>query len=490
LTFEFILHPSLPRLAWCAHVRRGRKTVEVYHGPWVETSADWFVEGAWTGPFCRGGVAEADHAIGTAGRAERDRVVFCSPTNLSDRIHTVRVDDDLYASNSMAFLLQTTEDAPDPFHLNYMEDRRRQQTAGIKRPDKRLPTALGRQVVLHDYCNVAVGPDLSIQRMEKPGTPPPVSYGDYVGRLDATIASLLANAADPLRKHRRYRPVATLSRGYDGNALAVLLRRHGAREAMTFVDTLDDDGTEIGETLGYDVTRYIAREFLKVRGGVEAEFLAVPWGSDVVLAVCAEQLEGALLISGRHGDIVLTTRAPGGEGLTGFRVNPLAGASLSEFRLRVGFLQFVPLFVGALHPRSLHAISVSPEMKPWSVGGPYDRPILRRILEEAGIPRASFGQRKHGSSHYLVKRPQDMSADSVPDFLAFLESMPPIPLRERFSRRFLEMVQRIRVRIVRGSPAIRAAIGVPAPTTTLDMERLFHWAFARVRTRYDMPKSN
>jgi len=34
------------------------------------------------------------------------------------------------------------------------------------------------------------------------------------------------------------------------------------------------------------------------------------------------------------------------------------------------------------------------EMAPWRLGSDYDRPIPRRILEEAGIPRQLFGTRK------------------------------------------------------------------------------------------------
>jgi hypothetical protein len=33
-------------------------------------------------------------------------------------------------------------------------------------------------------------------------------------------------------------------------------------------------------------------------------------------------------------------------------------------------------------------------MRPWSVGGSYDRPIARRIIEQAGVPRKEFGERK------------------------------------------------------------------------------------------------
>ena len=35
-------------------------------------------------------------------------------------------------------------------------------------------------------------------------------------------------------------------------------------------------------------------------------------------------------------------------------------------------------------------------MKPWSVAKSYDRPIARRIAEEAGVPRHLFGQVKKG----------------------------------------------------------------------------------------------
>lgn len=41
-------------------------------------------------------------------------------------------------------------------------------------------------------------------------------------------------------------------------------------------------------------------------------------------------------------------------------------------------------------------MSMSAEMTPWSVGGHYDRPIARRIIEEAGVERGQFANRKFG----------------------------------------------------------------------------------------------
>jgi hypothetical protein len=40
----------------------------------------------------------------------------------------------------------------------------------------------------------------------------------------------------------------------------------------------------------------------------------------------------------------------------------------------------------------------SGEMRPYQVGGRYDRPVPRRIAEEAGVPRGSFGTEKKAAS--------------------------------------------------------------------------------------------
>lgn len=41
-------------------------------------------------------------------------------------------------------------------------------------------------------------------------------------------------------------------------------------------------------------------------------------------------------------------------------------------------------------------VTVEEDMKPWTLGNSYDRPIPRRILEEFGIERNAFGQKKYG----------------------------------------------------------------------------------------------
>ena len=58
-------------------------------------------------------------------------------------------------------------------------------------------------------------------------------------------------------------------------------------------------------------------------------------------------------------------------------------------------------------------------MRPWSVGGGYDRPIPRRIAEEAGVPRQHFGQRKMGGT----RRPFGLMAASREDFQKFRDQL-------------------------------------------------------------------
>jgi hypothetical protein len=61
------------------------------------------------------------------------------------------------------------------------------------------------------------------------------------------------------------------------------------------------------------------------------------------------------------------------------------------------------------------------EMAPWSIGGEYDRPIPRRIVEEAGVERDSFGQSKKAVAVWYGKEESKniMKDESIRDFESF-----------------------------------------------------------------------
>jgi hypothetical protein len=71
---------------------------------------------------------------------------------------------------------------------------------------------------------------------------------------------------------------------------------------------------------------------------------------------------------------------------------------MTEFRLSAGFINCAVPFWGARHIHQVVAISRHPSMKPWDVPGDYSRPICRRIIESAGVPRAAFGRKKLAGS--------------------------------------------------------------------------------------------
>ena len=75
---------------------------------------------------------------------------------------------------------------------------------------------------------------------------------------------------------------------------------------------------------------------------------------------------------------------------------------LSESHLHQGYIPVPMTSYGIRHWTDLFRISNSDEMKPWSIGGDYDRLIPRRILEEKGLPRESFGMKKYGAEFFYA----------------------------------------------------------------------------------------
>jgi hypothetical protein len=82
------------------------------------------------------------------------------------------------------------------------------------------------------------------------------------------------------------------------------------------------------------------------------------------------------------------------------RADP-SGLALSDWLLLSGFLHCPLAFFGGRNLDQIYRISLSDEMKPWSIGGKYDRPICRRIVEQEGIPREMFGRDKKAASVVL-----------------------------------------------------------------------------------------
>ncbi len=410
MKFEFQCLPSLPKLAWGARLRKDEPVLRVLHGPQVEIREDDFFEGAWDGPFETFRFDQAATVAGSGARLENGHVVFCGPSHVYERFFSVRVDDGLFVSNSLAFLLALSGERLDPHHRHYYWDFLDFLRIGIKVKQKFLRLQGARFIEFHDACNLRIDPDLTATRIEKPMPPAPEEFAGYRWFLERTLKAMIANASHEQRRWR-YRPVTMLSQGYDSTAVSALASSVGCREAVTFgrsggkTGYEDDSGAAIAPHLGLNVTEYERSDFEKLSDFRPDEFYIEPWGADRAMAVMEQQIAGSLLLSGRGANNLWPREGGPGWGFLSDTGLPdlqdpdkeqLAGGALGEFRLRTGFIDFPPGSSGAIHGPAIHAIGRSKALMPWSLGSAYDKPIARRIAEEASVPRHLFGQSKKG----------------------------------------------------------------------------------------------
>lgn len=426
----------------------------VDHGPWVETRKDCFFSAAWSGTL---GEARPDEAVvccGTGARLDSGVCIFFASSHPGDRLYLKQEPDGVVISNSLTYLLVATDDEPAPNIFMYSETFMIFAGQGIRREERSVPTRCG-QIEVYECCNLEFGRDLKPGWRAKPAPPPPSGYEQYISLLETHLESVLANASDETRIVS-YSPVANISTGYDSAFAAALARKQGVAEAITFCEEIPgipaaDDGSPIAETLGINVHKFARRGYPSSERFPEAEFLSCPPGWESPMGATEGVLAGKVNINGYYGGIVLgTDRSKIASDLAQKPITT-AGMNTWEYRLRIGCLDFSLFYTGWQHARAVQAISTSEAMLPWSIGGGYDRPIARRTLEGAGVPRELFGQVKRiGAAEFLTTEDQFRPATWA-DIEKFID-----------------------------------CFTTTHPTPALATERyLYHWGFHRTRERYD-----
>ena len=505
MRFQLLHHPTLPCLAWCARVTRGRDTVPVLHGSQVEAGPGFFVDGAWDRAFGALGFDTATAFTGTGGKTVADGVLFSPPSHPLERLFCLRLSGSLLFSNSLVFLLSQADDGLDLDHPDYQFDVLRHYRAGLRGPPKELVTAHGRRVLVLDR-NARVTADLELSLLDRNHGRAPRSYREFAGVLEETVGRVMANAEDPARS-RPYRSLSAVSRGYDSAAVSVLAARAGCERAVTFVRSghrtaetvqyLDDDGSAIGRRLGMDVRAFERHDAVtKAPVGPQEQYVNVYHSTEREFVMLGEELEGSLFMTGRHGEQFWN--------LDPWSSHPwffdpcsvsLAGAASTERRLRMGYLNFpVPYVLGVFAP-ALNRIGRSEEMAPWRIGGSYDRPLARRILEDADVPRDWFGQVKMGGSgddpaHRQIQEPW------LEDFETFYRERVDGRIRSRLVERWPDRpTPWARGKMSPLERWMRTRPGVRALSPSVLGNRLhhryrckylytFHWGFEGLRERY------
>jgi len=412
-------------LAWCARVDRESDAVSVLHGSGVETQPQGFVEGAWNDSFASLNFTDATVVCGTGGILEHDRVRFSASTDQSGPLFSVAKAGSVYVSNSPAFVMAVAGELPDDIYPFYPYDLLRIYQQGLYCPHGLLRLQSSASLGVHFYTMISVDPRGSVTFDTHRLCEAPQDYESYKKLLLEGVSKVIENAADPTRR-RRYRPLVSLSKGYDSTATAVLARSAGCTEALTFIDTRQEDpnldsGADNAQYLGMTCKVYGRWQYLHLDRCAEAEFGYVSIASTAPLAVAEDQLAGRVLLGGEAGDAVWhPERAKACVEMTRPWIRHTMMLSAIEFRLRVGYYILSPACIAARHNGAIHDIATSAEMQPWSVGGDYDRPIPRRIAEEAGLARNRFGTRKLASAHSHLIYPRRFSEKALNDYRRFV----------------------------------------------------------------------
>jgi hypothetical protein len=401
---------SLPKLAWVAEVDRTSGIVTLLHGPLVEVRPNFFIEGVWNGPFQDGDFGETDCVFGTGGILGEDSIRFVTSAATTDYLYYSEDGGQVTVSNSLPLLLGYIDDFLDPQYLEYPEicD---SIMDGIIHYRRDIPTKRAK-VRRQMYRNLDVSRE-NVSESDKRMPPRFVCFKDYRDYLRDNYALIVANARDRARA-QALEIWSTQSKGYDSTAMNAIARCHGIDKVFTItkaksVDYLahqdegelsDDDGGEICELLGLPCIQLNRRAFTKEFDQEYLYYCGLHHNQDANLEEISKHVSKVgLLLTGTLGEMWYTKACLGKRAFLDSELRrwDLGGHGMAELRLVVGFIHLPFPYIGARRREDIVNITESSEMDSWRLGNKYDRPIPRRIAEEAGIPRHAFGQSKMGS---------------------------------------------------------------------------------------------
>ena len=424
MALRFVPIDTLPGLAWCACLEQGRDVMTLYHGPNVETHSRGFVEGAWNGDYEAFDLASATVFCGTGGVREGDRIKFLAGTDRLSPIFSVVKPGRVFVSNSPAFAMSLADVVPDNIYPFYDYDFIPIWRAGLCRLGGRVRLRSSNALGVHFLGMVTVDRNATVRFEAGPLPEAPGDFAAYRSLLLAGLRDVFENAQAAGRR-TTYRPLAGISRGYDSCATAALSAQAGCRDAFTLVGyrrscPQEDSGTENARRLGMNCTEYDHWQYLKMDGRVEAE-CALFANSMAPMGSLESDLPGRLVVTGHSGDNIWDpdlARCCHHMSMPWSRFP--SGVGQIEFRLRVGFLMLSAATIGARRNADIFHITHSEEMRPWTLGGAYDRPIPRRLAEEAGVPREAFGQAKAHSGHARFFDASRFSPAALASYDAFI----------------------------------------------------------------------
>lgn len=402
---EYRRSDALPKLGWIATLDPRTNRLRVAHGSAVECRPDWMVEGVWDGRFADGNFHRGAHLFGSGIRRDGEAIYFMPSCALVDRLIYCRNGEELVVSNSLLVMLAVTGAELDPRHDYLIEGKA--VSVGVDDYETSFHVRHASIREFHQVFHKALvvrGAEIGFERTI--GVRAFDDFADYYGTLRGRLAALCQNAADPGRRA----PLdlyGTLSNGYDSTAVTTIVRELGVSEFFTYVGSwaASSAGQAKHETAPISAALQVKTVPLRAprEPDIEDELLlraAIPLAVQVPLLAMARYVEEhsdvAAVFTGFHGDIIWDLNVPEEFVSQAIIRHDMSGLDLSELRLKSGFFNVAVPFFFAASIEDVVAVSRSGEMEPWRVNKRYDRPISRRIVETAGVPREAFGFLKAG----------------------------------------------------------------------------------------------
>lgn len=386
LRFEIERDAALPRMAWALRHVAGEDVVRVLAGADVRKGDAVFWEGVNPCVDDPRAVADFHFPLCSGATLRGNDIIAFSPGHTLDRLFLVEQDDTIVISNSLAFALRASGAKLEPRDLTY-----HWHLGAIGAHAHEMP-AQGGRLTAYVNTNVFIPRDHNVRWELRPKAPDFETYAEYRALLDAFLRDAAAAAKHPI--NLPYTPATTISTGYDSPAASVLARQIGAETAYTIVDSRagpSDSGKDIADILGLNVVTASRTDYRAAGAAAERLFYFGAVGNDIIFYPWKDELTGKMLFSGYKGDILWDRNWPRPLGTWSHDAD---GATMQEFRLRSGFVHLPPAYFGWRRSDRLLAIAKSDDMAPWALYTDYDRPIARRIVETAGVPRELFGQSK------------------------------------------------------------------------------------------------
>lgn len=403
---------------WLLEIHKKGGATAVF-GPSVERQDGWMAEGAWTGEFSREGLLTSRFRCGSGVLRVAGGWLVLPPSHCIESAYCFLTRWSVVVSNSLHAIIARCPEAL-PFDLGAVRQKVATSVEGRHAyPRELYRSSEGNVMLRFSFNKVFISDDGAITETNDASFAIGgfATFRDYERHLSDTVSDVVQNARDGKRKSPYREIITTCSSGYDSAACAALAKGLGARTALTLVagrGGSTDTGKPVADALGlqcHEFERFgqgleepmangrdclLSAEYLEAK---HEDFLATASTSeDLFFADFEPYLAGAIVLTGFHGDYMWAMGSPSGNET---RRGDSSGTGLDEFRKRVGFVNVPVPFIGSQFASDVARISGSEAMNPWSVGGDYNRPIPRRMAEEAGVPRSAFGSRKLAGSILL-----------------------------------------------------------------------------------------